>query len=138
MVQINEGDEPVELPITYFDEATGEKVVVGKAAVQVKNGEVIALGQLNVQGADILKGGQIDVEAMMLSVGPFREPSPAERAAVRMGPLGLKHREYVTQTNPDGATEHCPRRDLHDPHEWKAQRTDIFSVYCPGYVGSGR
>jgi hypothetical protein len=138
MVRINEGEEPQKVPLVYYD-VEGERHVVGEAAIQIKNGEIIALGQIrdSVVPDLILKEliGGVNLEGF--SIGPFRVP-PAEEAARRLGPLSLKHREHITETNPNGEVRQCDRRDLHEPHEYQAEFGAYFNVFCPGNVGSQR
>jgi hypothetical protein len=128
MVRISEGDEPAKVPLVYYDE-NGERHVIGNAAVQIQNGEVIALGQIteHMQGEWFTDGMNIEG----FSIGPFTT-SPAEEASRRLGPLSLGSRQHVTETNPDGKVEPCPRLDLHGPHEWPADPEAYFNVYCPG------
>lgn len=142
MVHIAEGDDPVKVPLAYYDEY-GERHVVGSAAVQIKNGEVIALGKIepeidgDIIAKQILDG--ISIESFSISavsVGPFI--SPADEAARRLGPLSLEHRVHVTDSNPNGEVRQCDRRDLHEPHEYQAEFGAYFNVYCPGNQGSQR
>lgn len=81
MVQIIEGGEPEKVPVVYYD-SQGNRHVLGEAAVQVKNGEVIALGKLDGVLPD-------DIPELSLSMGPYTayEPSKNEKLAVEMGPL---------------------------------------------------
>jgi hypothetical protein len=136
MVHITDGGDSAEVPLVYYDEQ-GERHIVGKAAVQIKNGEVIALGQITekMQGDWAIDG--VNLEAV--SIGPYSVP-PAEEASRRMGVLaqGLGSRQYVTDTNPNGEVEQCSRRDLHEPHEWQNEFGGYFNVYCPGNTGRAR
>lgn len=134
MVQINDGDEPKKVPLVYYD-TDGERHVVGNAAIQLNDGEVIALGQIFDGPKKELFVGGVNLEGF--SLGPFRE-SPAENASRRLGPLSMKHRIHVTETNPDGEVRQCDRRDLHDPHEYQPDFGGYFNVFCPGNVGSQR
>jgi hypothetical protein len=143
MVQITDGGDSAEVPLIYYDEQ-GVRHVVGKAAVQIKNGEVIALGQITekMQGDWPIDG--MNLEGFSVGIGPFsaipQSISPAEEASRRMGVLaqGLGSRQYVTDTNPNGEVEQCSRRDLHEPHEWQNEFGGYFNVYCPGNAGKRR
>jgi len=144
MVQISEGDDPVKVPLTYYDKH-GERHVVGDAAVQIKNGEVIAVGKIEseVEGDIIRKEilGGVNLESFSISAGPFLapySPSPADVAAQRLSSVSLEHKVHVTDTNPNGAVRQCDRRDLHEPHEYQAEFGAYFNVYCPGNEGSNR
>jgi hypothetical protein len=135
MVQISDGGDPAEVPLVYYDER-GARHVIGKAAVQLKNGEVIALGQIteHIQGDWPIDG--VNLESF--SVGPFSAAtsvaSPAEEASRRLGKLHVNvgDAKFITESNPDGQFEQCLRRDLHGPHEWAEYPDSIFRVYCPG------
>ena len=140
MPTVNDGGEPVEVPLAYYDE-DGGRHVVGKAAVQIKNGEVIALGQIDNPLIPLfgdLFAGNLNLEGFSISAGPFPAVSPAEEASRRLGLLARASREHVTDTNPNGEVRQCDRRDLHDPHEYQAEFGAYFNVFCPGNVGSQR
>lgn len=81
MVHIIEGGEPGKVPLVYYDKE-GNRHVVGEAAVQVNNGEVIAVGKLDGVLPD-------DIPELSVSMGPFSvyEPSKNEKLAMGMGPL---------------------------------------------------
>lgn len=148
MVHIHEGDEPVKVPLVYYDE-NGEKHIVGEAAVQIKNGEVIALGQIQNNDIDMSLGG-VNLEGFSISnpadkhyVLPDIDPAqyqatPADISARRLGPLSLQSKVHVTDTNPDGSVSQCPRLDLHAPHEWPSPDGGYFNRFCEGNVGSER
>ena len=135
MVSIKDGDEPVKVPLVYYDES-GERHVVGDAAVQIKNGEVITVGSIKKSSLDV-SVTNINLEAFSISAGPY-QASPADEAARRLGPLSMQNRTHVTATNPDGAVSQCPRRDLHAPHEYQSKFGAYFNDYCPGNTGSER
>jgi hypothetical protein len=149
MPTATDGGEPVEVPLAYYD-ADGERHVVGKAAIQIKNGEMIALGQIDYGGAppsEYMRSliNSMNIEGFSLSVGPMNgiDPeaalvNPAVDASRRLGPLSMGSRAHVTDTNPDGEVRQCNRRDLHDSHEYQAEFGAYFNVYCPGNVGSQR
>lgn len=126
MVQIRNGEGPQVVPLAYYDER-GERHIVGQAAVEIKDGEIIALGHLD-HGSLIFDG--IGLEAF--SVSSIPEPSPLEEAARRLGPLSVQHKEYITDTNPNGELRPCHRKDLHGPHEWWDDPKTFFDVHCPG------
>lgn len=131
MAQISEGDEPQKVPLVYYDEE-GERHIVGEAAVQIKNGEVIALGKLTdkVQLSDTsgISIGGLGIEAFSIGVGP----TPIEEASARLGILRKGQREHVTQRNPSGEAKVCDRAHVHGPHEWYVHPADFFTVHCPG------
>lgn len=137
MAKISEGDEPQKVPLVYYDEE-GERHVVGEAAVQIVDDEIIALGKLNervrLNDTSGISIGSLGVEAFSIGVGP----SPIEEASARLGILRLRHREHVTERNPNGETRQCNRRDIHGPHEWQAEFGAYFDVYCPGNTGFER
>lgn len=136
MVQINEGDEPQKVPLVYYDEE-GERHVVGEAAVQIVEGEVLALGHLSERATGLgLSIGSLNLEAFSISY--LHETSPAEKAAARLGVLSQGSRAHVTERNPNGETRQCNRRDIHGPHEWQAEFGAYFDVYCPGNTGFER
>jgi hypothetical protein len=139
MVHVSEGDEPIEVPLAYYDE-NGDRHIVGKAAVQIKNGEVIALGQINAESPisrEIRQQlGSMNLETF--SIGPFVGLPPAEEASRRLSPYSLASRTHVTDSNPNGEVRQCNRRDLHEPHEYQAEFGAYFDVYCPGNTGSQR
>jgi hypothetical protein len=146
MVTIREGAEPQKVPLAYYDE-NGERHVVGKAAVQIKNGEMIALGQLSADSIDLISQGfgGLNLEGFSLSVGPLNRSDPeaafvipAVDAAQRLGPLSRGDRAHATDSNPNGQVRQCDRRDLHEPHEWQAEFGAYFNVFCPGNTGSRR
>lgn len=152
MVQISEGGEPVKVPLVYYDEY-GERHEVGSAAVQIKDGEVIAVGKIEpeIEGDIVVEKilGGINLESFSVSEKPFYaipapDPTlypaenPAVEAARRLGPTALDNREYVTESNPNGEVRQCDRRDLHEPHEWQAEFGAYFNVYCPGNKGEKR
>jgi hypothetical protein len=138
MVRISEGEEPQKVPLVYYD-VEGERHVVGEAAIQIKNGEIIALGQIrdSVVPDLILKEliGGVNLEGF--SIGPFRVP-PAEEAARRLGPLSLKHREHITETNPNGEVRQCTDEICMNHTNTKQNLGHISMSICPGNVGSQR
>lgn len=131
MVTIREGDEPAKVPIVYYDKG-GNRKVVGEAAVQIKNNEVIALGQLtekarlNATSGISISG--LSFEAFSMEVGP----TPIEEASARLGILRTGRNDHVTPRNPSGEAKVCGRRDRHANHEWYVHPADFFTVYCPG------
>lgn len=133
MVKIKDGEGPQKVPLIYYDDE-GERHVVGDAAVEIKNGEVIALGKIDWGQGDVFASG-MSLEGFSISSS---EPSPVFEAARRLGPTSLQHRQYVTDSNPNGEVRQCSRRDPHEPHEYEAKMGDFFFVYCPGYQGSER
>jgi hypothetical protein len=146
MVKIENGKEPEKVPLIYYDKY-GERHVIGDAAVQIRDGEVIAVGKIEPEitgdliTGEVLQG--INLEAFSMSVSPkemyvIPAPNPADVAARRLGPLSLENRKYVTDTNPNGAVKQCNRRDLHEPHEYQAEFGAYFNVYCLGNEGSKR
>lgn len=126
MVNIREGDEPQKVPLVYYDE-DGNRTVVGEAAVQIKNGEVIALGQLISAGPAISGIGEISFGSEHTY-----KPSPVEEASARLGILRKSRSEHITQRNPSGSLKICERTNIHAPHEWHIHPADFFAVYCPG------
>lgn len=135
MVMISDGDDPQTVPLVYYDNE-GERHVVGKAAVQIKDGEVIALGQLSEHALVHEFSGGVNLEGF--SLGPFKSQSSAHEASRRLGPLSLESRVHITDSNPNGSVRQCTRRDLHEPHEYQAEFGAYFNVYCPGNTGSER
>jgi hypothetical protein len=149
MVHISESDEPVKVPLVYYDQY-GERHEVGSAAVQIKDGEVIAVGKIveDVEHDAIIREilGGINLEAFSIShvssqklysipapdPTPYLVDSPADEARRRLSPLGMEKREHVTAKNPNGEVRQCERKYLHGPHEWQAEFGAYFDVYCPG------
>lgn len=131
MVNIREGDEPQKVPLVYYDEA-GERHVVGEAAIQINNGEVIALGKLtdklHLNDTSGISIGGLGIEAFSVGVGP----TPIEEASARLGILRKSRNEHVTHRNPSGEVKECPRGNVHVSHEWRIHPADLFVVYCPG------
>lgn len=145
MVQISEGGEPVKVPLAYYDKY-GERSVVGEAAVQIKNGEVIVVGKIEAEvDGDVIQReilGGINLESFSMSVDPFTSatPSTAFDAARRLGPLARTpgSTKHFTDSNPNGEIRQCNRQEFHDPHEWSPGTSSVFNVYCLGYQGSER
>lgn len=133
MVTIREGGDPQTVPLAYYDEY-GERQIIGEAAIQIKNGEIIALGKVKWGRGDVFASG-MNLESFSIS---SPEPNPAEEASRRLGPLRKGSRQHVTDSNPNGEVRQCDRRDLHDSHEYQAEFGAYFNVYCPGNTGSQR
>lgn len=127
MVSISEGGEPQRVPLVYYNDK-GEREIIGEAAVQIQNGEVIALGKLNKSDAIGISIGGISIEAPSVGFGP----TPIEEASARLGILRKGRSEHVTQRNPSGEVQVCDRTNVHAGHEWFAHPADFFTVYCPG------
>lgn len=146
MVHIQEGEDPKVVPLAYYDQY-GERHVIGVAAVQIKDGEVLALGQIDVESpmsGDIRKAMSINLESFTIGQ-MYENEEPANKfeiyeAAWRRGLLSKlpQNRSHITETNPDGEVRQCSRRDLHEPHEYQAEFGAYFNVFCPGNVGSQR
>lgn len=132
MVKISEGEGPQKVPLVYYD-MDGNRTVVGEAAIQIQNGEVIALGKLS-RGDLNFSVSNLSLEAFSIdtSKAGVYEPSPAERASARLGVLSRGDRRYATNRNPDGNVRPCTRDDTHSPHEYPLHPADFFDVYCPG------
>lgn len=137
MVNIKNNEGPKKVPLVYYDE-TGERHVVGDAAVEIKNGEVIALGQINSGLGDIFASG-MSLEAFSIS-NHEATISPVQEASERLGVLRIdpKNKPHRTDTNPNGEVDRCDRRDIHGPHEWQREFGAYFNVYCPGNKGDKR
>lgn len=137
MAKIENNGDPEMVPLVYYDEF-GTRHVVGEAAVQIKGGEVIAVGKIKDAPFDVLTHIGVSVSDLALSnvvSGLAPSVSAAEESARRLGPLSMENREYVTANNPNGEVRQCDRRDLHEPHEWQAEFGGYFDVYCPGNQG---
>lgn len=138
------------VPLVYYDE-DNVRHVVGEAEVEIKNGEIIAEGKITedffgMQGVTTRQAllglpnlvgisfGPDDARVITEPVKPF-EPSLAEKAAMRLGPLGRGTKDHITDKNPNGEVRQCDRRDIHKPHEYQADFGAYFDVYCPGNQG---
>lgn len=135
MVKVTEGGDPQKVPLVYYDE-DGNRTIVGEAAVQLVNGEVIALGQLTEKIPLIETNGLslngLGMESFSVDVGP----TPIEEASARLGMLRQGQPNHVTARNPNGEVKPCARIAVHPPHEWYIHPADFFAVYCPGKSNS--